>query len=445
MNVFGAANSTNKMLTLLVVLIILACGATFRYGLGRLAPLFSKRKILEQSKSSLSSQSDRNIDLVALDELIRSVTLKRTQTPPNATLYPAIHNSSYLAAKYPDPQNRTVQNILSGLSDVTDIEYLNILPNNDPRRRLLATIQEPGLERRAELEVNLQAIDAERGSAAKKESTFSLYQKLSREGIDTDLEQMLEKAAGEETLRRERPEFTESMNPEWDSLLGSEELTSFVEQCVEKRKTGLVCKHPALFVWFPYYKKGTPPTDHSLTELYGMRTKKAVSRNILNGVLTDKIYPAIAQSPMIAEKYPDRADRTPHNLLGGLANIVSIEYMQSLEPHDPRRLFLDTMNPPDEQRCAELERNAVLVDRAVTERENYEPGQFSVRDILLHLVREALEENYLTTLIAAKHSEQRRKYAKNGGVEGTDPEHDAYRKSLAEATAYFSKDTPQAF
>jgi len=421
MNVFGAANSTNKMLTSLVVLIILACGSSFRYGLDRLAPLVCKRKILERSKSSLLSQSGKNIDLVALHDLIRSVTLKRTQEPLNAILYPAIHNSSYLAAKYPDPQNRTVQNILSGLSDVTDIEYLNILPNNDPRRRLLATIQEPGPERRAELEVNLQAIDAERGSAAKKESTFSLYQKLSREGIDTDLEKMLEKAAEEETLRRERPEFTESMNPEWDSLLGSEELTSFVNQCVEKRKTGLVCKHPALFVWFPYYRKGDPPTDHSLAALYKMRTECVVLRNILNSVFGDKIYPAIAQSPMIAEKYPDRADRTPHNLLGGLANIVSYEYMQSLEPHDPRRLFLDTLKAPDEKRCAELESNAVLVDRAITEREHLEADQFSVRNILLHLVYEALEENYLTTLIAAKNAEQRRKYAKNGGVEGATP------------------------
>ena len=63
-----------------------------------------------------------------------------SQSIINRTVFPAIDNSPFLLAKHPDPLNRTVQNILGGLPDVVDIEYLNTLPPTDPRRYLLATI-----------------------------------------------------------------------------------------------------------------------------------------------------------------------------------------------------------------------------------------------------------------------------------------------------------------
>ena len=423
---------------------LLAGSLAFRCGFGLFATTASKRRVLELSKSSLASQKRNSIDLVALDNMIRSCALQNTQTPVNDAVYPAIHNSPFLLAKYPNQLNRTVQSILGGLPDVVDIEYLSTLPMDDPRRRLLPSIQDPGPERRAELIENLQAIDAERGDAAKNESTLSVYQKLSREGFDTDLVRMLEKAAGEETLRRERAEFTEYMKEGWNSLFGTEELTEFVHKCFEKRETGLVCAHPSLSVWFPYYKKGQPPTNYSLTELCDMRGVKAYRRNYINIAFEYLIYPAIEKLPLIAEKYPDPADRTPHKLLGGLGNIVSIEYMQSLEPHDPRRLFLDTIKPLSKKRQEELEMNVVLLDQAITERDKAKPGEFSLRMVVLELVRDTLEENYLTTLIYAKRAELHRNYAKNGGAEPNNPENDAYRQMLADATAYFAEeDVPE--
>eukprot|EP01032_Pedospumella_encystans_P009254 gene9254-10911_t len=343
----------------------------------------------------------------------------------------------------PDLQSRTVQNILGGLPDVTDIEYLNTLPPTDPRRHLLATIQDPGPERRAELIENLQAIDAERGEVAQKESTYSVYQKLSREGIDINLLNTFERAAEEETRQRERAEFTEYMKEGWNSLFGYEELSKFVKKCFEKGETGLVCMNPSLSVWFPYYKKGQPPTNYSLSELTDMRIKKAARRNSFNGVFEYLVYPAIVDSPIIAEKYPDPADRTPHKLLGGLGNIVSIEYMRSLEPHDPRRLFLDSLKPLSEKRRIEVENNLLLINQAITERDRAKPGEFSLREIVLHMVSDALEENYLATLIYAKHTEHNRTYAKSNGAE-TDPEDDAYRKELADMTARFGTvDAPE--
>ena len=107
--------------------------------------------------------------------------------------------------------------------------------------------------------------------------------------------------------------------------------------------------------------------------------------------------------------------------------------MQSLEPHDPRRLFLDTLKAPDEQRCAEIESNAVLVDRAVTEREKCEQGAFSLRCSLLQVVRDTLEENYLTTLRTAKLAQQLRRFVKNNGM-GSDPEGGALRKMIKEVS-----------
>eukprot|EP01032_Pedospumella_encystans_P015023 gene15023-17222_t len=261
--------------------------------------------------------------------MMRCLALQQIQTPVNSTVYPAINNSPYLIAKYPDPLNRTVQNILGGLSDVTDIEYLNSLSSNDPRRHLLATIPDPGPDRRAELIENLQAIDTERRRAGKKKPTYSLFQKLSREGIDADLVRTLEKAADEETLRRERREFVEYKKKGWNSVFNTEELTKYVHKCFEKSETGLVCKHPSLPVWFPYYKKGQPPKNYSLSELTDMRTKKIVKRKISNIVFREVIYPAIAESPIITAQYPNPADRDVFKLLSGLANTVSIEYMQS--------------------------------------------------------------------------------------------------------------------
>eukprot|EP01032_Pedospumella_encystans_P009385 gene9385-11048_t len=137
-----------------------------------------------RSVSSLYYEAAEKLEVSGFLRASRSIDLESFQMPINATVFPAIDTSPFLIEKYPDPLNRTVQNVLGGLSDVTDIEYLNTLPVNDPRRHLLVTIQDPGPERRAELTENLQAIDAEREDAAKNMFTLSVYQKLSREGID---------------------------------------------------------------------------------------------------------------------------------------------------------------------------------------------------------------------------------------------------------------------
>eukprot|EP01032_Pedospumella_encystans_P009386 gene9386-11049_t len=172
-------------------------------------------------------------------------------------------------------------------------------------------------------------------------------------------------------------------------------------------------------------------TCFEVAELYDLTRTHCMPEIQLKRVFDEVVYPTIAESPIIAEKYPDPADRTPHKLLGGLGNIVSIEYMQSLEPHDPRRLFLDTLKAPDEQRCAELERNALLIDKAVTERVKCAPGEFSLRSVLLEQVCDDLESNYLTTLRTAKISELLWYYVKNNGVDNDDGEY--YVKSLAKA------------
>ena len=168
-----------------------------------------------KSVSSLYYEAAEKLEVSGFLRASRSIDLTCFQMPINATVFPAIDISPFLIVKYPDPLNRTVQNILSGLSDVTDIEYLNTLPTNDPRSHLLATIQDPGSERCAELTENLQAIDAERGDAAKNMSTLSVYQKLTREGIDMEMLKTFERATEEETLRRQRPEFAEYENPDW--------------------------------------------------------------------------------------------------------------------------------------------------------------------------------------------------------------------------------------
>ena len=113
-------------------------------------------------------------------------------------------------------------------------------------------------------------------------------------------------------------------------------------------------------------KKGEPPRANSTAELSKMLSCSDSQRTLFNIYFSTVIYPAIEESPLIAEKYPDPADRTPHKLLGGLANIVSTEYMQSLEPHDPRRLFLDTLKPPSAKRHKEVDANVLLVGRVVT-------------------------------------------------------------------------------
>ena len=120
-----------------------------------------------------------------------------------------------------------------------------------------------------------------------------------------------------------------------------------------------------------------------------MRTKKIVKRKISNIVFREVIYPAIAESPIITAQYPNPADRDVFKLLSGLANTVSIEYMQSLEPHDPRRLFLESLKPLSKKRRIEVEMNVLLVDRAVTELVQYEPGRFSLRQTMFQVVRDA--------------------------------------------------------
>lgn len=393
-----------------------------------------------QTESSQFYETMSKFSADSIAEATRSVVLERFQAPVQATVYPAIDNSPHLITKFPDPLNRTVQNVLAGLSDVTDIEYLNTLPANDPRRHLLATIPDPGPERRAELIENLQAIDAERGDAAQKGSTYSVYQYLSREGIDKDLLKVFEDAAEEETLRRQKPEFSEYENPNWYAGFHAQELLQFLETCFEIRENVIVCKHPSMSVWFPYYNATDPQprSCYSLADLYELTNTHAMPQLLLQKVFDQVIYPTIAESPIVAMAYPDPADRTPRKLLGGLGNIVSIEYMQSLEPHDPRRLYLDTMNPPSEEKRLLLEMNALLVDRAVMAMVQCDPGVFSLRSVIQKQVRDDVESNYLTTLRSAKISEQLRYYVKNNGTDNEDGKH--HRKMIAK-TDQFRRDT----
>ena len=434
------------MLTLLIVMSMIQCGSSFVYGFNRLVPsLLHKR-----SFRRFSAEPDEAIENMSLGQVFdrsRSEALTRVQTTVNITVFPAIDTSPFLIAKYPDPLNRTVQNILGGLSDVTDIEYLNSLPTNDPRARLLATIQDPGSERRAELIENLQAIDAERRRAGKNESTYSVYQKLSREGIDSDLINTLKISVVREALRRRRPEFTEYANPDWVAGRSVGNLVQVVQNCLVENDTCFASNHPCLPVFFPYYNASEPQSTKgfTVTELDKMRNAFVDCRWIYNDYLVKTVDPALVESPIIAEKYPDPADRTPHKLLGGLGNILSIEHMRSLEPHDPRRLFLDTLKAPDEQRCAELESNALLIeesnalliDRAVAERLTGETDLVPLREVLMLSVMSGLEEAYLTALKSAIVFEQIRLYAKNNGVAGADPEGDEYRKVIADTPVNF--------
>lgn len=164
---------------LLCVLALSQSASAFRFGFGRLSHAFGYTRVVMRSApksvSSLYYEAAEKLEASGFLRVSRSIDLACFQMPINATVFPAIDTSPFLIAKYPDLLNRTVQNILSGLSDVTDIEYLNTLPADDPRRHLLATIEDPGPKRRAELMKNLQAIDAERGEVAQKESTYSVY------------------------------------------------------------------------------------------------------------------------------------------------------------------------------------------------------------------------------------------------------------------------------
>jgi hypothetical protein len=60
---------------------------------------------------------------------------------------------------YPDPNDRTKERLLGGLMNVSKVEFLESLSQDDPRREELKTIVYPDAERRAVLEQNLHAMD----------------------------------------------------------------------------------------------------------------------------------------------------------------------------------------------------------------------------------------------------------------------------------------------
>jgi len=248
------------VLTLIILLALSGRGSAFRFGFGRWSPTRRSVRFLKcstaQIERPLLPESRVKHQFNNLDDPVLSATMNNFRTEIFDVVLPAINSSSYLNEKY--SQNRTIRNFLGGLSDVTDIEYLKTLPVNDPRARLLASISDPGPERRAELIENLQAIDAERGDTAKNKSTYSVYQDVSRDEIDAHLVHIFKAAAILETLRRRRPEFAEYTNASWMFPPCAEPLLQFLDTCFENSENGVVCKHPCMSVYFPYYNASAP-------------------------------------------------------------------------------------------------------------------------------------------------------------------------------------------
>lgn len=89
--------------------------------------------------------------LKTLNTLLRAYTSKG--------IYPILNVSNSIHKLHPDPRDRTREKLLGGLMNVTKVEFLESLPENDPRRNGLATIVYPDSERRAELDRNLKALD----------------------------------------------------------------------------------------------------------------------------------------------------------------------------------------------------------------------------------------------------------------------------------------------
>eukprot|EP01032_Pedospumella_encystans_P009387 gene9387-11050_t len=410
--------------TLILVLTLCGSGLAFRFGFGRLSSAVGRKSVLKCSAEQIEAKVVHQFGNI-FDTAQRS-NLNNFRTEIINVVLPAIKTSPLFIEKYPGPLNRTTHNILGGLSDVTDIEYLNTLPANDPRRNLLSTIQDPGPERRAELMENLQAIDAERKDDIKNKTTYLVYQRLSRDELDANLVNSFKTAAVFETHRRRRPEYAEYHNASWVFPTCAEQLLQFLERCFANSENGVVCKHPCMSMFFPYYNANQPQRKYTVEELFRISAEFEQNRTPRRDDLCYMIERAISESPFIAEKYPDPADRTPHKLLGGLANIVSIEYMQTLEPHDPRRLFLETMNPPSEERRFELESNALLVDRAATEMIQSKPGDMNIREFFSLYVRDSIEENYLNTLKGAALLEKMRRQ----WFLGNDAEWDTIREGV---------------
>ena len=146
--------------TALLTLILSGSGLAFRFGFGRLSSVYARKRVSKcstvQIENSLLPGTKVIYQFGKLIDPVQQANLNSFAKEFIDVVLPAIKTSPFLQAKDPDLLNSSVQTILGGLPDVTDIEYLNTLPVNDPRRHLLATIQDPGPERRAELMENLQ-------------------------------------------------------------------------------------------------------------------------------------------------------------------------------------------------------------------------------------------------------------------------------------------------
>ena len=146
--------------TALLTLILSGSGLAFRFGFGRLSSVYARKRVSKcstvQIENSLLPGTEVIYQFGKLIDPVQQSNLNSFAKEFIDVVLPAIKSSPFLQAKDPDLLNSSVQTILGGLPDVTDIEYLNTLPVNDPRRHLLATIQDPGPERRAELMENLQ-------------------------------------------------------------------------------------------------------------------------------------------------------------------------------------------------------------------------------------------------------------------------------------------------
>jgi len=75
-------------------------------------------------------------------------------------IYGSMSFATSVQARYPDYCDRTKDKLLGGLMNATKFNFLQSLPELDPRRRELKSIVYPDLERSIELEKNLIALDA---------------------------------------------------------------------------------------------------------------------------------------------------------------------------------------------------------------------------------------------------------------------------------------------
>ena len=129
--------------------------------------------VMEERVSSVNEQSVRKSFLKAFRRLLVAYVTHGIED--------GLNRSFLMRKRYPDEEDRRLERVLRGMTDMTNVEFLRTLPDSDPRRRKLKNIVYPSPHRRCELEQTLSDLDTYL-VAVSRVPTRSLYETVARLG-----------------------------------------------------------------------------------------------------------------------------------------------------------------------------------------------------------------------------------------------------------------------